>query len=137
MNWLGKSLTILAVLGLLVSIYLTFKTYDPSSVTCSIGGGCEVVLSSPYAKIFHIPVSVMGIAWYVVQLGLIYTIFIMKRAATNKWLLPIWAVVGFGFSLYLLYLEAFVINAYCTWCLVSLAIVTATTLLVFWAQVKG
>jgi uncharacterized membrane protein len=135
MNWLARSLTILAAAGLLVSIYLTFKTYDPSSVACSIGGGCETVLSSDYAKILGIPVSVFGILWYVIQLGLIY--FLLVKKSSSPSLLRIWAALGLVFSLYLLYLEAFVIHAYCTWCLVSLAIVIATVVLLFWPKPKG
>lgn len=132
MNWLTKTLTILAVAGLLVSIYLTFKTYDPSSVACSIGGGCETVLSSDYAKILGVPVSVYGILWYVAQLALIY--FVLIKQKLQFAVLPIWVALGLAFSLYLLYLEAFVIHAYCTWCLVSLAIVLVTTILLIWPK---
>jgi len=135
MNWLIRLLTILAGAGLLVSVYLTVITYDPSSVACSIGGGCETILSSPYAKIFGIPVSAYGILWYIFQLAVIYLVLIKKdqHPVVLKW----WIGLGLAISLYLLYLEAIVIHAYCTWCLVSLAIVIITTVLVFWRQTKG
>ncbi len=135
MNNSGRILTILAALGLAVSIYLTFKTYDPSSVACSIGGGCETVLSSKYAYFFGIPVSIYGIAWYIIQLGLLYMIVFRKRFGIKE--LRIWAMLGLAFSLYLLAAEVFFIHAYCTWCLVSLTIVTITIILLFLPNLKG
>lgn len=129
-----RVLTILAVAGLIVSTYLTFKTYDPSSVACSVGGGCETVLSSKYAYFFGVPVSIYGIFWYFLQLVLIYYVLI-KHNGEQHWLRA-WAVGGLGFSLYLLAVEVFYIHAYCTWCLVSLGIVTATVVLVFWPKPK-
>ena len=135
MNNTGRILTILAALGLAVSVYLTFKTYDPSSVACSIGGGCETVLSSKYAYFFGIPVSVYGITWYVIQLGLLYFVVFRKRFGLKE--LRIWALLGLAFSLYLLTAEIFFIHAYCTWCLVSLAIVLTTIILLFLPNSKG
>lgn len=129
-----KVLIILAAAGVLVSVYLTFKTYDPSSVACSVGGGCETVLSSKYAKLLGIPVSIFGILWYLVQLALIYFSLISPRFP-SVWLRH-WALAGLAFSLYLLAMEMFYIHAYCTWCLVSLAIVLVTAVLVFWPQPK-
>ncbi len=135
MNSIGRILTTLAALGLAVSIYLTFKTYDPSSVACSIGGGCETVLSSKYAYFIGIPVSVYGIAWYLVQIGLLYLIVFRQRFGLKE--LRVWALLGLAFSLYLLAAEIFLIHAYCTWCLVSLAIVVITTILLFLPNLKG
>ncbi|MEX1051772.1 MAG: vitamin K epoxide reductase family protein [Patescibacteria group bacterium] len=135
MNNTGRILTILAALGLAVSIYLTFKTYDPSSVACSIGGGCETVLTSRYAYFLGIPVSIFGIMWYVAQLGILYSIVFRGRLGLKE--LRIWAVLGLAFSLYLLAAEIFLIHAYCTWCLVSLGIVLATTILLFLPNLKG
>ncbi|MEX0594646.1 MAG: vitamin K epoxide reductase family protein [Patescibacteria group bacterium] len=132
MNRFIRPLIILATAGLLVSIYLTFKTYDPASVACSIGGGCETVLSSSYAKIFGIPVSIFGIVWYIGGLILIY-LALIKGTVSQGWI-KYWAVAGLAFSLYLLAMEIFYIHAYCTWCMVSLGIVTASLILVFWPQ---
>lgn len=130
-----RALLVLAAAGLAVSIYLTFKTYDPASVACSIGGGCETVLSSKYAYLFGVPVSVYGILWYLAQLVLLYLIIFRDRFGIKE--LRIWAVLGLIFSLYLLAAEMFFIHAYCTWCLVSLAIVVAVTILVFLPNRKG
>ena len=129
MSKIERVLVVLSVAGILVSVYLTFKTYDPSSVACSIGGGCETVLSSDYAKLLGIPVSIFGIFWYVAMLGLLYFSTIKKAALRVQ--IEVWVVLGLLFSLPLLYLEAFVIHAYCTWCLVSLGIVSLMNILIF------
>lgn len=126
MNWRVRILLVLAAAGVAVSSYLYLKSADPGSVVCSIGGGCEVVLSSKYAKFYGFPVAGMGILWYVVTLGLIYLVFF--RRVWSELPLRIWAVIGLAVSLYLLALEMFVIHYYCTWCLVSLGLVILITL---------
>lgn len=128
-NWHARILLVLGVAGVLVSAYLTYKTSDPSGVVCSLGGGCETVLSSKYSKLFGIPVSAFGLLWYVAMLGVTWWIF-FKRIWSSS-IAVIWALAGLFFSLYLLYLEAFVIHAYCTWCLVSLGLVVIINIMVF------
>ncbi|MEK7535221.1 MAG: vitamin K epoxide reductase family protein [Patescibacteria group bacterium] len=124
-----KLLLVLVVAGIIVSSYLYLKTYDPSSVTCSVGEGCETVLSSHYAKIFNFPVAGLGILWYLV--ALIFTWLVYFRRIWSELPIKIWACGGLAFSLYLLYLEKYVIGAYCTWCLVSLGLVVLITVLIF------
>jgi len=125
----SRLLVILAVAGILVSGYLFWKGADPASVTCSIGGGCETVLSSPYAKMFGFPVAGLGIIWYVVALTLVWLVYFRRVWAELP--IQIWAAFGLAFSFYLLYLEKYKIGAYCTWCLVSLGLVILITVLVF------
>lgn len=117
----AKVIFILATLGLLISFYLVAKTNDPSSVICSIGGGCETVLSSQFAKLLGLSVAWYGVAWYLAALALVYlTLF---KQSLPLALLRYWLLAGLIFSLYLLGLEIFKIHAYCTWCLASLAVV--------------
>ncbi len=114
----GKWIFALITFGFLVSFYLTLKAHSPDTVVCSIGGSCEVVLSSKYASLFGLPVSGWGMLWYAVGLVLAYLTFAKK---TYPWLyFLIWALGGLFFSLYLLGLETFKIHAYCTWCLSSM-----------------
>lgn len=124
-----KILLVLVVAGIIVSSYLYITTFDPSSVTCSLGGGCETVLSSHYAKILGFPVAGLGIAWYLVALILTWLIYF--RRIWSELPMQFWAIGGLGFSLYLLYLEKYKIGAYCTWCLVSLGLVVLINTLVF------
>ncbi len=125
----AKVIFILATIGLLISIYLVAKTNDPSSVVCSIGGGCETVLASVYAKLYGLSVAWYGVAWYVAAMVLIYlTLF---KPTLPVVILRYWLLAGLIFSLYLLGLEIFKIHAYCTWCLASLAVVAIITAITF------
>lgn len=115
-----KILLILSAAGILVSAYLVNKTIDPTGIACG-SGGCETVLTSSWAKIGGIPVAAFGLAWYTICIFLIWRIWFRKDLSYFHW--QVWMVLGLAFSLYLLALEAFVIHAYCRWCLGSLAII--------------
>lgn len=124
-----RVLFLLVAAGLIISSYLYWKTFDPSSVVCSIGGGCETVLSSSYAKIAGFPIAGLGVIWYASALILVWLVYFQRIWAELPFRL--WALAGLAFSLYLLYLEKYQIHAYCTWCLSSLALVVLITVLSF------
>ncbi|MDP3992712.1 MAG: vitamin K epoxide reductase family protein [bacterium] len=124
-----RLLIILVMAGILVSGYLLLKTSDPSSVVCSIGGGCETVLSSPYAKLYGLPVAGLGVFWYLAALVLVWLVYFKRIWAELP--LRVWAIGGLAFSLYLFYLAKYQIGAYCTWCLVSLGLVVLINGLIF------
>lgn len=115
--------------GLVVSGYLVFQSNNPEAVVCSIGGGCETVLTSRYAKFLGMPVADFGLVWYLISLLLVWRIWIKKRWPV--WFFRAWTTIGLVVSLYLLYLEKYVIHAYCTWCLVSLGLVGLLFILSF------
>jgi uncharacterized membrane protein len=104
----------LAVAGLGVAGYLTWAHYVGADVICARGGGCETVQASSYAEIAGIPVAVFGLAFYTAILGLLgWDSDDARFAATAL------AFVGVLFSAYLVVLQAFVIHAYCVWCLAN------------------
>jgi uncharacterized membrane protein len=105
---------VVALAGIAVAAYLTQAHYDDGSVVCPIGGGCETVQESEYAEIAGIPVAVLGLAAYLVLLGLIVWDSALARLAAAAI-----ALVGLVFSGYLLVVQAFVIEAFCIWCLVN------------------
>ena len=106
-----KVLIALCILGIGLSLYLTYAKITSSPLYCGFGN-CEKVQLSRYSEIAGIPVSVFGIAYYFVLLSLFY------YSAKKKWLnlLLVWGIL---FSTYLTYLELFVIKAICMWCVVS------------------
>jgi uncharacterized membrane protein len=119
-----------ALAGLVVAGYLTWVHFDDAALVCVAGGGCETVQESEYAEIAGIPVAALGLAAYALVLGLIGwdTPFARLGAAML-------AVVGLLFSMYLLALQLFIIEAVCVWCLANdvviaplLAILTALRL---------
>jgi uncharacterized membrane protein len=121
---------LVALAGLSVAGYLTWVHFDDSALVCVAGGGCETVQESEYAEIAGIPVAVLGLGAYAVVLGLIA--WDSPGARLGAAML---ALVGLVFSMYLLALQLFVIDAVCAWCLANdvviaplLAVLTALRL---------
>src|ERR671924_2285117 len=105
----------LAIVGLLVSAYLSWVHYMGVVPACPGGsGGCESVQSSSYATIFGVPVAVIGLVGYS---GLLFSASL--RGEVGIYLGFLVALVGVLFSAYLTYLELFVIHAICEWCVAS------------------
>jgi uncharacterized membrane protein len=114
----------LALLGLAISIYLTWVHYADIEPVCTGISDCEKVQSSDYAELAGIPVAVLGIAGYVSILASLWL---------RVELTVLLAYVAAGFSGYLTWAELFKIDAICQWCvasaLASLAIAVLATLL--------
>ena len=111
----------LAVVGLLISGYLTWVHYAGVAPVCVGGsGGCETVQTSSYATILGVPVAALGLVGYS---GLLLSALLRGEAGVYLGLLV--ALVGTLFSAYLTYLELFVIHAICEWCVASAALMVA------------
>jgi uncharacterized membrane protein len=108
----------LAVVGLLISGYLTWVHYVGVAPVCVGGsGGCETVQTSSYATILGVPVAALGLVGYS---SLLLSALVRGEAGVYLGLLV--ALVGTLFSAYLTYLELFVIHAICEWCVASAAL---------------
>jgi len=121
---LSGAIAVLSVLGLGVAGYLTYVHYAGLHPVCVASGGCETVQSSHYAKLAGVPVPVLGLIGYAAILGSLLVRGDIGRMATAGF-----AIVGFGFSLYLTYLELFVIKAICQWCVASAVLMTGLAIL--------
>jgi len=122
----------LAVIGLVIAIYLTYIETTQSQAFCGPVGDCNSVQQSPYAKLFGlIPIGILGMVGYFTILAVwVASIFLpetwRKLSGLALWIL---AWVGILFSIYLTFLEPFVIGATCMWCISSAIIIT----LLLWA----
>ena len=116
----------IALIGLADSIYLMIHHYTGEKVPCSVVEGCEQVLSSSYAEIAGIPLAIFGAAAYFVAFSLAILAAYGNRSAWT--LFGMQVIVMAAFTAWLVYLQAFVIEAFCQFCLVSAA--TTLTLLV-------
>lgn len=105
-----KIIEILAIIGILISLYLTYVKLSSDPFVCGFGD-CGQVQNSKYGDIMGIPVAVLGIIYY-------FTLFIFNRELSKKYM-NIWIAWGVLFSTYLTYIELFVIEAICGWCVVS------------------
>lgn len=110
---------VLALAGIAIAGYLTWVHYEGLSPVCTTGG-CERVQASSYSEIGPIPVALLGLIGYVAILASLAIRGDVGRAATFMLTLA-----GFAFSLYLTYLELFVIDAICQWCVASAVVMTA------------
>ncbi|MGH7443899.1 MAG: vitamin K epoxide reductase family protein [Longimicrobiales bacterium] len=115
---------VLALIGVLISAYtLMYHLGLIGSMLCGTGG-CETVQNSPWARFLGVPVPLLGLGGYgallvTAMLG-IQPRFIADRRISIVLLAA--ALIGFAFSAYLSYLEAFVIHAWCRWCIASAAL---------------
>jgi uncharacterized membrane protein len=120
----------LAVLGGAVAAYLTYVHYAGLSPVCGLGGNCEKVQTSEWAKLAGVPVAVLGLAGYLLILAAL-----VARTESALMAAALLSLAGFGFSAYLTYRELFSIRAICPWCVTSailltlLAAITVTRLL--------
>ena len=114
---------LLSLVGLVDALYLTIEHVTGQSVRCTIISGCSAVLSSPYAVVAGIPLAALGAAAYFTVFSLaILTLFGYPRVAT---LLRAIVITMFAISVWLMYLQAFVIREFCQYCLLSALITTA------------
>jgi len=115
----------LSLFGIFVSGYLSAKRLTGGSLACSRWAQCDTVNNSVSAKIYGVPVAFIGLAGYLVLLGLAVAA-LQTWGPTHRRLLTIsfiLALGGAGFSAYLTYLELFVIEAICVWCVASAIVI--------------
>jgi uncharacterized membrane protein len=118
----------LCVIGLGVAGYLAYVETQQVEAICGPVGDCNMVQQSEYARLFRIlPIGVLGMLGYVVILAAWFTSLKSKGSLADYGTLAMLAmtVIGTIFSVYLTFLEPFVIGATCAWCLTSAGIMTA------------
>lgn len=119
---------ILAFLGFLDSTYLTILHFKNAIPPCTITTGCETVLNSKYAMLGPIPVALLGSIFYlgvIILCALILTNY--KKIYLNLFFASV--VIGFLVSLGLIYIQAFLLHAFCQYCLLSEAVATGLLIL--------
>jgi uncharacterized membrane protein len=114
-------IALLSLVGVFLSIYLAmFKLGYLGELTCTIGS-CETVQLSSWAEFLGIPVAVWGVAFYATLFIVAFIGTFPRYAESGMISTLLLALTGWGvaFSGWLTYLELFVINAICMWCVVS------------------
>lgn len=134
-KWLVIAGFILALIGFSDASYLSIKRLNGQIPPCIITGGCDVVTKSAYSSFGPIPVSVVGSVFYLSVLVLFFASLVNKD---NRWAVLALKItpVGFLFSLYFLFIQAFVLHAYCIYCLGSFATSTLLFALAVYAKIK-
>jgi len=126
------AIAVVAVAGVAVAGYLTYVHYQPDALICTSHGGCETVQKSSYAELAGIPVALLGLlAWSAVL------VLVAWDSELARTLVAAVALGAAGFAIYLVTLQAFVIDAWCIWCLVNdLVLVPLLAILAIWRTLR-
>ncbi|MBC8507871.1 MAG: hypothetical protein ISR58_14855 [Anaerolineales bacterium] len=126
-DWQRWAIPLLSLVGLVVAGYLSYVEVTQSKAVCGPVGDCNTVQQSPFARLFGVlPIGLMGLMGYAAILiawGLQYYGPERWRVSATQ---ALWGFALFGtlFSIYLTFLEPFVIGATCAWCLSSAIVIT-------------
>lgn len=119
---------VIAFIGFADAVYLTASHYSGALPTCTIIAGCDEVALSEYSHLGPVPVSLLGVLFYTVMLIAGFFWLDTRKSVLFRYL-PIITVPAFLFSMWLVYVMFFVIDAICIYCLVSSATTTLLMLL--------
>lgn len=127
------ALLTLSLLGLFDAGYLWWAYTSPSHPMVCLGTGCDVVRASSYARLLGLPLPAYGAAMYLALTLAIFGQGLVSAPLERRLRYLVAATSGLGFlaSLYLTGVEAFVLHAWCAWCVVSA--LTATLIFVLGA----
>jgi uncharacterized membrane protein len=126
---------IVSVVGIVDAVYLTAHHYSREPVPCDLVSGCETVLTSSYAEIGGVPLAAFGLAAYFAAFCLAV---LAAYGNTRAWtLFGIHTAVMAAVSVWLIYVQAAVLNAFCQFCLLSAATTFTLFALFIVSVVKG
>ncbi|PYS92092.1 MAG: hypothetical protein DMF64_09885 [Acidobacteria bacterium] len=131
---LDAIIALVALVGLADAVYLTVEHVTGQSVRCTVVTGCSEVLSSSYATIGRFPLAALGAIAY-------FTVFSLATLSTFGYtsarkLLALLVALMCATTLWLLYVQAFIIQHFCQYCLLSAAVTLTLTILVVINQVR-
>lgn len=118
MNLHSNLLYVVSLIGLVDTIYLSYHAITKTDVACWFfpAEWCKKVQYSKYSRTLGIPNPYLGLLMYVAILALTYFTI---QGQVSAWIVPAIVSFGFAFSLYFTFIQAFVLRAFCTWCVVS------------------
>jgi uncharacterized membrane protein len=128
---------IFSLLGLADAFYLSWVKIQNTELFCGGSTNCETVNSSKYANLFGVPVAFLGFVTYI---AIIVFLFLGKKKLISKeigtFVLFGITLIGTLFSVYLTYIEIYVIDAICPYCLVSAIIMLLLFVLAIYDLIK-
>lgn len=116
-KWILSSFIVVAFIGFADATFLTIEHYMNSIPPCTIEG-CDVVLTSVYSEIAGIPTALAGSIYYLALIVLLIAYFDSKKEILLRSAFFL-TIIGLLASIYFLILQAFVLNAFCQYCILS------------------
>jgi len=128
----------LSLFGLFISLYLLWVYTSPSHPLVCLGTGCDTVRASPYAHVMGFPMPIFGALMYSAVAVLLYAEPLMASWTVRGIHFLVLAILSVAFlsSVYLTGLEAFVIHAWCEWCVTSAIVITLMLALAIWDALR-
>lgn len=123
---LAFAVLVLAIGGMGLSAYLVYENLQGQSGVCAVVHGCQTVQQSRYGKILGVPVSVPGLLGYTV-LAAFAVGYLRNFRDLRSQIVPLAflaTLIGFLFSVYLTYIEGWVLESWCIYCIVSASLMT-------------
>jgi uncharacterized membrane protein len=134
-SWPYLVAALLSLIGLGDAVYLTIQDLTGQNLRCTIISGCAEVLGSKYAHVGGVPLASLGAFAYF----LVFSLAILAVFGYGFARPALAVLVGIMFltSLWLLYLQAFVIHHFCQYCLLSAGVTITLTVLVSITSLTG
>lgn len=132
--WSHLIAALVSLVGLGDAIYLTIQDFTGQTLRCTIISGCSEVLASKYAHIGSIPLASVGAFAYFGFFSL--AVLAAFGYSFARPLLLILVILMFLTTLWLLYLQAFVIHHFCQYCLLSATVTSVMTVIVFAVRLR-
>ena len=109
---------VFSAIGILDTLYLSYHVFSKTDVACWFfpAEWCRKVQHSKFSKTLGIPNPFLGLLMYT---SIILLTYFTLAGQVPAWIVKAVVVFGFAFSLYFTAIQAFVLRAFCTWCVVS------------------
>jgi len=121
----------LTLIGIAAALYVAKGNYTGQPLWCPIIDGCNVVVNSPYSRVFGVPMSYFGFIYYLYMFALAARLAFEPFSNSLRFRAVLYAGIGAASSLYFMYLQLGFIRAVCIYCLIS----AVTTFLLLFAAI--
>jgi len=109
----------LTLIGIADAAYVARGNYTGAPLWCPILDGCNTVISSPYSRVFGVPMSYFGFIYYLFMFGLAARVAYEPFSNNLRFRAILYAALGAASSIYFLYLQIGFIREICSYCLIS------------------
>ncbi|MGA7003093.1 MAG: vitamin K epoxide reductase family protein [Pseudolabrys sp.] len=118
----------LTLIGISDAMYVAYGSYRGTQLWCPILDGCNTVVNSPYSRVLGMPMSYFGFIYYLFMFGLAARLAYEPASKSLRFRMVLYAALGAVSSAYFIYLQLGLIQAICSYCIIS-AIVSFLLLL--------